>query len=225
MAGFSSISTGWTATLVELEAILAMCRRHGTWLIADEVYSRLTYDPEAIAAPSLLDVARPDDRVIVVNSFSKTWVMTGWRLGWLVVPDGVRDAITEIVETTHSGVAPFIQQAGLAAIADHETPAGFRVHCETGRALATAALSGLNGIRYAAPDGAFYAFLGVDGLRDSLQLARNLVTGHGVAVAPGIAFGPAGEGCLRVCFAQSPTRLNRALDRLQTGLRAAVAGA
>lgn len=217
--------TGWTATLAELEAILAICRRHGTWLIADEVYSRLTYDRDAIAAPSLLDIAQPEDRVIVVNSFSKTWVMTGWRLGWLVVPDGVRDAITEIVETTHSGVAPFIQQAGLAAIGDLETPAGFRAHCETGRALATAALSGLNGIRYAAPDGAFYAFLSIDGLHDSLDLARNLVTRHGVAVAPGSAFGPAGEGCLRVCFAQSPTRLNRALDRLQTGLRAAVAGA
>ncbi|MGE0418238.1 MAG: aminotransferase class I/II-fold pyridoxal phosphate-dependent enzyme, partial [Acetobacteraceae bacterium] len=94
--------TGWTATLPELRAILQMARRHGTWLISDEVYSRLVYDG-SVAAPSLLDVAEPDDRVIVCNSFSKTWIMTGWRLGWLVVPEGTRDDFTEIVEATHSG--------------------------------------------------------------------------------------------------------------------------
>ncbi|MBV9736202.1 MAG: aminotransferase class I/II-fold pyridoxal phosphate-dependent enzyme, partial [Acidisphaera sp.] len=96
--------TGWTATHEEIEAILGLCRRHGVWLIADEVYSRLVYDGRA-AAPSILDVAEPDDRVLVCNSFSKAWVMTGWRLGWLVVPEGARDARSEIVEVTHSGVA------------------------------------------------------------------------------------------------------------------------
>ena len=97
--------------------ILDIARRRRVWLIADEVYSRLVYDGTA-AAPSLLDVAAPDDRVIVCNSFSKAWVMTGWRLGWLVVPQGARDAVTELVEVTHSGVAPFIQHAGLAALGD-----------------------------------------------------------------------------------------------------------
>jgi aspartate/methionine/tyrosine aminotransferase len=210
--------TGWTATHEELVAILALCRRHGVWLIADEVYSRLVYDGAA-AAPSVLDVAEPGDRVMVANSFSKTWVMTGWRLGWLVVPEGTRDAVTEIVEVTHSGVAPFVQQAGLAAIADTETVERFRAHCAQGRALASAALSGLNGVRYTAPVGAFYAFLGVDGLTDSLTLAKRLVTEHGVAVAPGIAFGDCGEGHLRVCFAQSPDRMERAMGRLRDGLR------
>jgi aspartate/methionine/tyrosine aminotransferase len=109
--------TGWTATHDELATILALCRKHGVWLISDEVYSRLVYDGSD-AAPSVLDVAEPGDRVMVANSFSKTWVMTGWRLGWLVVPEGTRDAITEIVEATHSCVAPFVQQAGLAAIGD-----------------------------------------------------------------------------------------------------------
>jgi aspartate/methionine/tyrosine aminotransferase len=96
--------TGWTATEDELADILALCRRHGVWLVSDEVYSRLVYDG-ALAAPSLLDIAEPDDRVIVCNSFSKTWVMTGWRLGWMVVPEGARDRISELVEVTHSGVA------------------------------------------------------------------------------------------------------------------------
>ena len=209
--------TGWTASLAELRAILEICRRRSVWLISDEVYSRLVYDGSA-AAPSLLDIATPEDRVIVVNSFSKTWVMTGWRLGWMVLPEGARDGISEIVEITHSGVAPFVQQAGVAAVADTDVVAAFRAHCTRGRQLAGEALAGLNGLHYAAPDGAFYAFVGVEGLRDSLSLAKRLVTEHGVAVAPGVAFGSSGEGYLRVCFAQSPQRLERAMSRLRDGL-------
>jgi len=211
--------TGWTATTDELATILDLCRRHNVWLISDEVYSRLVYDG-APAAPSLLDVAEPDDRVLVCNSFSKTWVMTGWRLGWLVVPDGARDRITELVEVTHSGVAPFIQHAGLAAVADTGAVAEFRAHCERGRALAGEALGGLNGVRYAAPDGAFYAFVGVEGLTDSLTLSKRLVVNHRVAVAPGVAFGDVGEGYLRICFAHSEPVMRRAMDRLLDGLRA-----
>src|SRR5579872_1522039 len=139
--------TGWTATREELATILEIIRRRRVWLIADEVYSRLVYDGTS-AAPSILDAAEPNDHVIVCNSFSKTWVMTGWRLGWLVVPEGTRDAITELVEVTHSGVAPFIQHAGLAAVRDPDTVTRFRDHCATGRTLTGDALSGLNGVRY-----------------------------------------------------------------------------
>jgi aspartate aminotransferase len=211
--------TGWTATADELTAILAIARRHGTWVISDEVYSRLTYGAVA-AAPSMLDVANDDDRVIVCNSFSKTWVMTGWRLGWLVVPEGARDAFTELVEATHSGVPPFIQRAGIAAINDREVVEQFKGHCATGRSLVGDALLGLNGITYTAPHGAFYAFIGIDGLTDSVDLAKKLVTRHGVAVAPGSAFGQAGEGNLRLCFAQSPPVIERAMQRLRSGLQA-----
>ncbi len=215
--------TGWTATRDELQAILEMTRRHGVWLISDEVYSRLVYDGTQ-AAPSLLDVAAPNDRVIVCNSFSKTWMMTGWRLGWMVLPEGTRDAVTEIVEVAHSGVAPFIQQAGIAAIHDIQAVENFRAHCAAGRALASQALDGINGVRYAAPPGAFYAFVGVEGLTDSLGLAMKLVTHHRVAVAPGMAFGAAGEGFLRVCFAQSAERMERAMQRLRDGIRVEMAG-
>jgi aspartate aminotransferase len=211
--------TGWTASEPELRAIRDIAQRRGAWLIADEVYSRLVYDGRA-AAPSLLDIAEPDDRIIVCNSFSKTWMMTGWRLGWLVVPAGMGDLIVDIVEVVHSGVAPFIQRAGVAAIGDTAAMEGFRVHCATGRDLASQALAGLNGVRYQPPTGAFYAFLAVDGLRDSLDLAKKLVTRHGVAVAPGVAFGPAGEGWLRVCFAQSAALMERAMQRLRDGIRA-----
>jgi len=211
--------TGWTATEAELRAIREIVQRHGAWLIADEVYSRLVYDGRE-AAPSMLDIAEPDDRIIVCNSFSKTWMMTGWRLGWLVVPAGTSELIVNIVETVHSGVAPFIQLAGVAAVADTETTARFRAHCAAGREVASQALAGLSGIRYRPPVGAFYAFLAVDGLRDSLDLAKKLVTRHGVAVAPGAAFGSAGEGWLRVCFAQSAGLMERAMQRLRDGIRA-----
>jgi aspartate/methionine/tyrosine aminotransferase len=211
--------TGWTATEAELRAIRDIAKRHGTWIISDEVYSRLVYDGHA-AAPSMLDISEPADRLMVCNSFSKTWVMTGWRLGWLVVPEGSQEQVVNIAEAMHSGVAPFIQHAGVAAVADAEGMERFREHCAAGRDLATAALAGLNRVRYRPPVGAFYAFFSVDGLHDSLDLAKKLVTRHGVAVAPGVAFGAAGEGWLRVCFAQSAELLERAMQRLRDGLRA-----
>ena len=211
--------TGWTATLAELQAILDLCRRHGVWLVSDEVYSRLVYDG-ATAAFSLLDVAGPDDRVMVCNSFSKTWAMTGWRLGWIVVPAGVRDQVAEVVEVTQSGTAPFAQAGALAALADEAFVDRFRAHCAAGRQLALDGVAGLNGVRLAAPDGAFYAFIGVDGETDSLALALRLVRDHGVAVAPGSAFGEGGEGHLRLCFAQGRTRMERAMGRLREGLQA-----
>jgi aspartate/methionine/tyrosine aminotransferase len=214
--------TGWTASRDELVAVLALCRRHGTWLITDEVYSRLTYDGSN-AAPSILDVATPEDRVIVCNSFSKTWIMTGWRLGWMVLPANTRAVVAELVEVTHSSVAPFIQHAGIAAVADTKTPESFRAFCAQGRGMVSEALRAENGIRYAAPDAAFYAFVGINGLADSMSLARRLLLEHKVAVAPGSAFGEGGEGHLRICFAQSPDRLDRALQRLRAGLREAAA--
>ncbi len=210
--------TGWTATGAEIAALLAACRAHGVWLVSDEVYSRLVHDG-APAAPSLLDFAEPEDRVIVCNSFSKAWAMTGWRLGWMVLPRGARDRVAEIVEVTHSGVAPFVQRGGIAALADTVFVERFRAFCTEGRAMVADALKDLDGVRYISPPGAFYAFLGLDGLRDSLAFALNLVERHGVALAPGVAFGAPGEGYLRLCFAQSPALLSRALDRLHAGLR------
>jgi aspartate/methionine/tyrosine aminotransferase len=209
--------TGWMASADEMRAILELCRAAGVWLISDEVYNRLVYEGEQAA--SVLDVAAPGDRVLMVGSFSKAWAMTGFRVGWLVVPEGTRDSFTELVEVTHSGVAAFVQAAALAALADEPFVASFRAYCTAGRALATQALAGLNRVRFTAPPGAFYAFLGVDGLADSLDFAMRLVQDFGVAVAPGVAFGSGGEGHLRLCFAQSPARLTRALSRLHNALR------
>lgn len=204
--------TGWTATADEMRAVLEICRATGTWLIADEVYNRLVYEGERAA--SILDFCAPDDRVLVVGSFSKAWAMTGFRIGWLIVPAGMRDSFTELVEITHSGVAAFVQAAALAALADEPFVQRFRAYCAAGRAMTVRALMGLNRVRFTPPPGAFYAFIGIDGLEDSLGLALRLVHEHGVAVAPGCAFGAGGEGHLRLCFAQSPMLLERALTRL-----------
>jgi aspartate/methionine/tyrosine aminotransferase len=214
--------TGWTARAVELRAALDMCRATGTWVIADEVYNRLVYDGQDRAA-SVLDIAEPDDRLLVIGSFSKAWAMTGFRIGWLVVPHGTRDSFTELVEITHSGVAAFVQAAALAALGEEDFVQDFRAYCAAGRARTTEALAGLNRVRFTAPSGAFYAFIGIDGLTDSLGFALRLVHEHGVAVAPGSAFGAGGEGNIRLCFAQSPTMLTRALARLHGALQIAPA--
>jgi aspartate aminotransferase len=120
--------TGWMASDAEIRAIMALCRQHGAWLLSDEVYSRLTFDGHS-AAPSVLDHAKPEDRVIIANSVSKTWAMTGFRVGWLVVPESLRDAIGELTEATHSTVAPYSQQAALAALRDRDFPERFREFC------------------------------------------------------------------------------------------------
>lgn len=209
--------TGWMANDAELAAILALCRRHRVWLLADEVYSRLVFDGTR-AAPSLLDHASPDDRVMVANSVSKTWAMTGFRVGWLVVPADTRDAMGELTEATHSTVAPYSQEAARAALGCEDFVADFRDFCARGRAIVQAGLARLNRVQLQPPVASFYAFARIDGIDDSLALARRLVLEHKVAVAPGIAFGAAGEGHLRICFAQSPEKLARAMNRLRIGL-------
>ena len=211
--------TGWMARDEEIAAIIDLCRRHGVWLLSDEVYSRLVFDGVR-AAPSALDHVGPEDRVIVVNSVSKAWAMTGFRVGWLVVPEAVRDAFGEIVEATHSTTAPFAQEAAAAALGDEDFVARFRRFCAEGRSIVTEGLAGLNRVEFRAPPASFYGFLKVEGVADSLDFAKRLVVEHKVALAPGIAFGDPGEGHLRLCFAQSPAKLERAVARLRTGLAA-----
>ncbi|NML31730.1 pyridoxal phosphate-dependent aminotransferase [Paraburkholderia sp. G-4-1-8] len=206
--------TGWCASDADLAAILALCRKLGVWIVSDDVYSRLVFDGRE-AAPSILDHAEPDDRVMVCNSFSKAWAMTGFRVGWLVVPDGLRDEIGELIEVTHSGVAPFAQRAAIAALADDAFVANFRAYCARGRAIVDAAFADVPGVRYRSPAATFYAFVQIEGLTDSGALAMRLVREQRIAVAPGGAFGLGGEGFIRLCFAQDSRRLEQAVTRLK----------
>jgi len=211
--------TGWTLTRDEQQTLLDHCRRTGTWIVADEVYERIWFGAGR-SAPSFLDLATPDDRLIVVHSFSKSFLMTGWRLGWMVLPTGAAETAGKLLEFNSSCSPVFVQRGALAALelADHFVPA----LVERLRACRDRLVDGLQqlpGVRVARPDGGLYAFFRLPGEDDSLALAKRLVTDHGLGLAPGVAFGPEGEGWLRWCFAsQDPDRLDQGLARLAGAL-------
>jgi aspartate/methionine/tyrosine aminotransferase len=210
--------TGWMMPRGQQQALLAACRDRGIWVIADEVYARIVYDRRA--APSFLEVAEPDDRVIVINSFSKSWAMTGWRLGWLIHPVAVGDYVANLVEFNTSGTPAFLQQAGVTAVREGEPlVAAMVARCRQGRDVIGRCLAALPRVRYTPPDAAFYAFFAVDGMANSLDFAKRLVHEAGVGLAPGTAFGPEGEGFLRLCFARAPETLEAAAERLARALR------
>jgi len=212
--------TGWTLERDEQRSLLEHCRRTGTWLVADEVYERMWFGAGR-SAPSFLDLASPEDRLIVVHSFSKSFLMTGWRLGWMVVPDGVVAQVGKLIEFNTSCAPEFVQHGGLAALALGDTFVdGLVQRLRTCRDLLLSQLRQLPGVTVAVPDGGLYAFLRVEGQHDSLTLAKRLVAEQGLGLAPGIAFGPEGEGWLRWCFAsREPERLVHGVERLAKALK------
>jgi len=206
--------TGWTISRADQLAILAHCRRHGIWIVADDVYERLVYDGSA-SAPSFLDIAGPEDRVISTNSFSKSWLMTGWRLGWIVAPEALMPDLGKLIEYNTSCSPVFVQRAGVVAITDGEpTIAHTLERYRTARDMLVSALSRMPRIAVAPPPGAMYAFFRVEGVTDSLEFCKRLVREARLGLAPGSAFGPEGEGFVRWCFASSEVRLADGLARL-----------
>lgn len=209
--------TGWTMDSEEQRALLDLCRERGLYIVADEVYVRLAYDRPR--APSFLDVAEADDRLIVINSFSKSWSMTGWRLGWLTHPAGLGDAFAKLNEYNLAAPTTFVQHAGITALRDGEDYVVEMVErYRRNRDLVFQRLAAMPRVRLSRPEGAFYAFFAVDGMDDSVAFAHKLIDDTGVGLAPGLAFGPAGEGWLRLCFAAEADTLSRALDRLEPAL-------
>lgn len=226
--------TGWTLTRQEQQTILEHCRKVskdgvGTWIIADEVYERLYYEPISAGnphgcAPSFLDIAEPEDRLIVTHSFSKTFLMTGWRLGWLVVPPSCLDAMGKLIEFNTSCAPSFVQRAALEALRreDEITPllvAHFK-HC---RDTLVPLLQAMPSVQVRVAKGGMYAFFKIEGFDDSLGLAKRLVNEAGLGLAPGGAFDlapvAAGEGWMRWCFAsQDVERLTVGAERLRTWL-------
>lgn len=207
--------TGWMMEAAEQAAVLAECRRRGIWLMADEVYARIVYDRPV--APSFLQHASPEDPLIVVQSFSKPWAMTGWRLGWVTTPAAFGEELTKLIQFNISGSPAFLQRGALAAIEKGEDfLAEMVARCRAGGEIVYQRLSAQARVRIARPQAAFYAFFAVDGMEDSLAFAKRLVREAKVGLAPGVAFGTGGEGYLRLCFASSPARLATALDRIET---------
>ena len=205
--------TGWTITADDLDALIEHCRRHRVWLVADDAYSRLCYGRPH--APFALSRTEPDDPVISVNTFSKAWSMTGWRLGWIAAPATLEAPLAMLTEFNIASAPGFVQEAGIAVLRDGEPDVELlRRRLAALRPLVGEHLGGVPGVRYFEPEGAFYSFFAVDGMTDSVAAAKHILATCDVGLAPGRAFGPHGEGHLRLCFAQPPETLTTALERL-----------
>lgn len=212
--------TGWVMPRAQQQAVLEHCRRHGIWVLADEVYERLYYGgAEGDVAPSFLDLAARDERVVCVNSFSKAWAMTGWRLGWIVAPAMLMGELGKLVEYNTSCAPVFVQHGGIAAL-EHGEPfvRGLVAGLRASRDHLVQALASLPGARVHAPPGAMYLFFSLAGQGPSLALCKALVREAGLGLAPGSAFGPEGEGFVRWCYACAPARLDAGVARLRDWL-------
>lgn len=213
--------TGWTLSRAEQQAILDHCRKTGTWILADEVYERLYYEPTPRGcAPSFLDVAAADDRLIVAHSFSKSFLMTGWRLGWLVMPPAMTHHMGKLIEFNTSCASVFTQRAAVEAIRrTADVTPRVVVHLKTCRDTLVPLLQALPRVALTPAKGGMYAFFQLDGFDDSLALAKRLVAEAGIGLAPGNAFAPEAQGWLRWCFASKDVaRLRQGADRLATWL-------
>jgi aspartate aminotransferase len=217
--------TGWTITSEEQAAILDFARKRGIWIMADEVYARLTYKPRArdgkLVAPSFLEQAGPNDPLLVLNSFSKPWAMTGWRLGWLTHPAALGDQFAKLVQINTSGVPAFLQRGAIAAL---EKGDGFVAEmverCRAGREQVFQRLSALPRVTLSRPEAAFYAFFKVDGVTDTMSFCKKLAKEYKVGTAPGEAFAEGGQGNIRLCFASSAEQLSKGLDRIEAAIKA-----
>jgi aspartate/methionine/tyrosine aminotransferase len=204
---------GWTATHDDLKALLALARKHGLWIIADEIYA-LYYYPGG-RAPSFLDIMEDGDRILFVNSFSKNWSMTGWRVGWIVAPPETGQIFENLVQYSTSGVAEFLQKGAIAALdfGDGLIRSNFE-KARKARDILCDTLIATNRVETLKPDGALYAFLKIDGVTDSRAAAFDIVDKAGVGLAPGTAFGPGGEAFMRACFLRDPEQVRVAAERL-----------
>lgn len=213
--------SGWTASEAELRAILAFARDRGLWIIADEIYGRFYYDDAAAGglAPSFQTIREPDDRILFAQTFSKNWAMTGWRIGWLQGPAELAQIVENHIQYNTSGVAPFMQRAGIAALEHAKDFARGEIdRARVGRDIVCSTLEQFPNVRFKRPSGAFYAFFSIDGYDDSMDTAFRLVDEANIGLAPGVAFGPGAEAFFRVCYLRSPDALNEAMRRLSKWL-------
>jgi aspartate/methionine/tyrosine aminotransferase len=204
---------GWVARPEEQRNLLDFCRRHGLWLLADEVYERIYFS--GTAAPSILRLCGRDDAVIVVQSFSKSYCMTGWRLGWVAARQDLVRKAAQLNEFIVSHAPSMVQRAGETALREGESFVQAMVAKVQRRVrYCYDALQDLPGVSVAPPEGSFYLFPRIEGLGDSLAFALSLLRETRVAVAPGSAFGNGGEGAIRICCAADESILEPAMERL-----------
>lgn len=205
---------GWVATVGEQQQLLDFARRHNLWLLADEVYERLVYDGRP-AVPSILQLTEPDDAVLVAQSFSKAWCMTGWRLGWLIARKDLAQRAAQLNEFIISCAPSFVQRTGEAALdSGDESVVSLVEMLKENRDLCLNALRAMPGVSVPEPEGAFYLFPRLEGLTDSFAFCRRLLEETRVGLAPGVAFGSGGEGSIRICYAMEKPILEEAMGRL-----------
>ncbi|MBE7183402.1 MAG: pyridoxal phosphate-dependent aminotransferase [Methylobacterium mesophilicum] len=210
--------TGWTASRETLEGLLALARRHGLWIVADEIYALFFYGERR--APSFFDIAEPEDRILFVNTFSKNWAMTGWRIGWLRIHPALEQIFENLVQYSTSGVAQFMQRGAIAALDEGDGFIAEQVaRAHTARDRACEILLSTNRVVLTPPEGAFYLFFGVDGLTDSAGAALRIVDEANVGLAPGTAFGQGGETSFRLCFHRRVDQVEEAATRLADWIR------
>ena len=206
--------TGWIMPAEQQRDLLAICRARNLLLIADEVYHRNVFETDV--APSFMTIARDDDPVIVVNGFSKAFAMTGWRLGWMVHPARLAHPLAILSECFNTGATVFTQFAGIAALDEgEELVRDLRARYARGRDIVMQELGTHPRVDLARPEGAFYAFVRVPGMRSSLDFAQGLLAECDVGIAPGYTFGPGNDEYFRLCFAQSHERLSLAMGRIR----------
>jgi aspartate aminotransferase len=211
--------TGWTMTSDEQRTLLDFARKRGLWIMADEVYARLIYTRPV--APSFLEIAGPEDPVLVLNSFSKPWAMTGWRLGWLTHPAALGDQIAKLVQINTSGVPAFLQRGAIAALEKGDDFVTQMVErCRSGGEQVFQRLSGLPRVTISRPEAAFYSFFSVDGVDDTMAFCKKLAKEYKVGLAPGEAFAAGGQGNIRLCFASGAERISKGLDRIEQAIKA-----
>jgi len=206
--------TGGVIPLEDLRRIAALAEKHGFWILSDEIYARLAFDGRSV--PSIASLPGMAERTVIVDGFSKTYAMTGWRLGFGIMPEPLARRVELLFTHAHGCTAEFTQIAALEALrgpqaAVEEMVAAYQAR----RDLIVDGLNRLPGVRCHRPQGAFYAFPNITGLgRPSEEIAERLLDG-GVALLPGTAFGANGEGYLRLSFANSSENLRRALERME----------
>lgn len=211
--------TGWIMPKEQMVEVRDFARERGLWIVSDEVYCHFTYD--GTIAPSFLEVTEPTDRLLITNTFSKNWCMTGWRIGWLIYPEGMSTVFDNLSQYNTTSVSTFSQYAAVAALDQGDDFIRQLVERSArGREIICATLDKLPNVKVFWPQGTFYFFFSVRGMNSGYEMARRILREAGVGVAPGSAFGPGGEQYLRVCFAVDPALIAEGASRLEAFLRA-----
>ncbi|MDE2445172.1 MAG: pyridoxal phosphate-dependent aminotransferase [Alphaproteobacteria bacterium] len=212
---------GWVATKDDLIAVRDFCRKHGIWILGDEVYSHFYFGADGkTRAPSFLDICDSEEQLMLCNTFSKNWAMTGWRVGWIQAPKILGPVIERVVQYNTSGTPVFLQRGCVVALDEGDEFIKLQVgKARKNRNTVIEALKGFPQLRLSVPEGAFYAFFGIDGMKDSMATALRIIDEANVGFAPGAAFGAAGEGFLRMCYLKEEHKLAEGLDRFSNWLK------